>query len=143
MESKIQELETKRLDTNNESNKTNDVNKKIETRTNGLQPENMVDTASHKKEIKCDVCSKDFKSKAILLNHNKKFHILKGTMIYKCDDCNKKVKDKMKFISHITKEHTVCTECMKIFSNPTSQSVHMTAVHENQNEKHQIEKEPS
>ena len=96
-----------------------------------------------KKEIKCDVCSKDFKSKAILLNHDKTFHTLKGTMIYKCGNCNKKVKDKRKFISHITKEHIVCTECMKIFSNPTSQSVHMTAVHENQNEKHQIEKEPS
>ena len=49
LESKIQELETKRLDTNNECNKTNDGDKKIETRTTGLQPENIVDTVSHKK----------------------------------------------------------------------------------------------
>ena len=58
LESKIQELETKRLDTNNECNKTHDEDKKIETKTNGLQPANIVDTASQKKETKCDVCSK-------------------------------------------------------------------------------------
>ena len=50
--------------------------KTLTTKANGLQPENIVDTASHKKEIKCDVCYKDFKSKAILVNHDKKFTYL-------------------------------------------------------------------
>ena len=72
-----------------------------------------------------------------------KFHIVKGTKIYKCDNCNEKVDGKMKLIGHISKEHIVCTICMKIFSDPKSLSFHMTAVHDNQNEKHQIEKEPS
>ena len=100
-----------------------------------MKPENIVDTASHTKEIKCDVCSKDFKSKATLLNHDNKFHIVKGTKIYKCDKSNEKVDDKMILISHINKEHIVCTMCMKIFSNPTSLSFHMTAVRDNHNKK--------
>ena len=143
LEIKIQELETKRVNTNNECNKTNDEDKIIETKTTGLQPEYIVGNTSHIKEIKCDVCSKDFKSKATILNHDKKFHIVKGTKIYKCDNCNEKMEDKMKLISHIIKEHIVCTMCMKIFLNTTSLSFHMNAVHDKQNKKHQIEKEPS
>ena len=116
---------------------------KLETTTYGLQKENVNDTASHAKENKCDVCSRDLKRKATLLNHDKKFHILKGTNIYKCDNCKEKMDDKTKLINHITKEHIYCTICRKILLNPTSLNFHMIAVHESKKEKHQLEKEPS
>ena len=49
-----------------------------------------------KTDFKCDVCSKEFKSISNLLNHDKKFHMLKGTNLYKCDNCNEKLGDKTK-----------------------------------------------
>ena len=75
------------------------------------------------------------KIKATLLNHDKKFHIVKGTNIFKCDNCKENIYDKTKFISHINKEHIYCTICMKILLNPTSLSSHIFTIHDNKTKK--------
>ena len=96
-----------------------------------------------KTDFNCDVCSKEFKSISNLLNHDKKFHMHKGTNLYKCDNCNKKLEDKTKLKYHITKEHIACNICLKIYPTIKSLNIHITAVHDNLTTKHQIEKEPS
>ena len=59
LEAKVKELKTKGVMNIHEGNKSKDKNKTKDTTTNGLQPENVNDTASHTNKIKCDVCSKD------------------------------------------------------------------------------------
>ena len=77
LKDKVKELDKKGEKKIYECNTNKDETKKIETTTHGLQTENVDDTASHAKENQGDICRKDFKSKSILLNHDKKFHILK------------------------------------------------------------------
>ena len=41
-------------------------------------------------ELICQICTWEFKSRVNIVNHDKKFHMVKGTNIYKCDNCKKK-----------------------------------------------------
>ena len=108
-----------------------------------LKKETNNDGAWLKSNFIFDVCSKEFKSISNLLNHDKKFHMLKGTNVYKCDNCNEKLGDKTKLKYHITKEHIACNICFKIYPTIKSLNIHITGVHDNITTKHQIEKEPS
>ena len=96
-----------------------------------------------RKVLNCKLCNKVFKSESNLLNHDKKFHMKKGTTTYKCDNCNEKLVNKINLENHISKEHITCNLCMKIFPTITSLNIHITAVHDKLKTKHQIEKEPS
>ena len=73
-----------------------------------------------RKEQKCKLCDKVFKSGPNLSNHDKKFHMKKGTTTYKCDNCNEKLVNKINLENHISKEHITCNLCMKIFPTLTS-----------------------
>ena len=96
-----------------------------------------------RKELKCKLCDKVFKSESNLLNHDKKFHIKKGSTTYKCDNCYEKFANKINLENHISKEHITCNLCMKIFPIITSLNIHITAVYDKLKTKHQIEKEPT
>ena len=78
-----------------------------------------------------------------MLNHDKKFHKLKGTNVYKCDNCNKKLEDKSKLKYHITKEHIECNTYLTIFPTIKSLNIHIPEVHDNLITKHQLKKEQS
>ena len=108
-----------------------------------MEAESKYGTIYKRKELKCRLCDKLFKTESNLSNHDKKFHMKKGTTTYKCDNCNEKLDDKLKLKYHITKEHIACATCFKIFPTISSLNIHITAVHDKLITKHQIEKEPS
>ena len=76
-------------------------------------------------------------------NHDKRYHILKGTNIYKCDNCNEKMENRNVLKQHINKEHITCSLCDKVFPSITSLNNHITAIHDKLKPKHDIEREPS
>ena len=93
-----------------------------------------------RKELNCKLCDKIFKSESNILNHDKKFHMKKGTTAYKCDYCNEKLVNKNNLENHISKEHITCNLCMEIFPTITSLNTHITAVHDKLKIKHKIKK---
>ena len=103
-----------------------------------INESNLVNT-----ELICEICTKEFKSRVNIVNHDKKFHMVKGTNIYKCDNCEEKHNTKSKLKYHITKGHITCTICLKIFPTIQSLNIHITAVHDKLKTKHHIEEEPS
>ena len=82
-----------------------------------------------KTDFKCDIFCKEFLSISILLNHDKKFHMQKGTNVYKCENCNEKLEDHNKLKYFITNDHIPCNICLTIFQTIKSLNIHITAVH--------------
>ena len=94
LEAKLSLLEnsfTKNINTNSESNvlTENDETQKII-----LDEESKSKTIYDRKELNYTLCDKVFKTESNLLNHDKKFHMKKGTKTYKCDNCNEKLDNK-------------------------------------------------
>ena len=94
------------------------------------------------REPNCKLCDKVFKTESTLLNHDKKFHMKKGTTTYKCDNCDEKIANKTNIENHINREQITCNLCMKILPTITSLNIHITAVHDKLKKAHQIEKRP-
>ena len=141
MELKLSEIQNKTFFETQKGKIIDKEIRKVETISN--KEGNDTDNVLLKTVFKCDICSKEFKSTSNLLNHDKKFHMLKGTNVYKCDNCNEKLEDKSKLKYHNTKEHIASNICLKIFPTITSLNIHITAVHDNLITNHQIDKEPS
>ena len=99
--------------------------------------------SKHLIKFKCEICRREFKNGNNLENHDKRYHILKGTNIYKCDNCNEKMKNRNVLKQHINKEHITCSLCDKVFPSITSLNNHITAIHDKLKPKHDIEREPS
>ena len=91
----------------------------------------------------CDICRKVFKTETNYINHDKKFHMIKGTNIFKSDNCDNQFEDKNYLNLHITKDHINCSVCRKVFQKITSLNTHITAVHDKITVKHQIKKDSS
>ena len=94
-------------------------------------------------DLKCFICKKHIKNTTLLGNHDKRFHLEKGTALYKCDNCNEIFEDKMQLVQHITTYHVLCSICKKVFPTSSSLSDHITAVHDQLKLKHTIEREAS
>ena len=71
------------MEKNQKAECSNTIDKAIEIMSN-------VESALINTEYRCEICSKEFKNKVKFLNHDKKFHLVRGTNIYKCDNCNEK-----------------------------------------------------
>ena len=91
----------------------------------------------------CDICRKVFKTERNLINHDKKFDMIKGTHVFKCDNCDNQFEDKNYLNLYIKKYHINCSVCQKVFPTITSLNTHITAVHDKITVKHQIEKDSS
>ena len=91
LEGKLSELQNKML----VETKTVEIsNKEISKEAIISNEERNKDSILVKTDFNCDICSKQFKSISNILNHDKKFHMQKGTNLYKCDNCNEKLEDK-------------------------------------------------
>ena len=143
LEAKVSVLENSFNNNVNTNCESNVQTENDETQNKILEAESKYGTIYKRKELKCRLCDKLFKTESNLSNHDKKFHMKKGTTTYKCDNCNEKLVNKINLENHISKEHITCNLCMKIFLTITSLNIHITAVHDKLKTKHQIEKEPS
>ena len=81
LEAKVSVLENgfnKNVNTSNESN----------VQTEKYKTQNDIFEEESRNKLKCKLSDKVFKSESNLLNHDKKFHMKKGTTTYKCYNCN-------------------------------------------------------
>ena len=157
LETKIKSLETENANLKSKINeyhlfsaeeptsKMINTGKEIET-SNIQQTENNI--MFKRPKLECNICSKEFKNKNTLKNHDEKFHISRGqfgngSSSFKCDNCNKKFTEKNLLENHILKEHIRCSDCKKVFPSITTLNIHITAVHDNLTMKHDLEREPS
>ena len=79
----FEDIEQKLLELGNQQNGKHTETKNAEIISN--KESDLVNT-----ELICEICTKEFKSRVNIVNHDKKFHMVKGTNIYKCDNCKKK-----------------------------------------------------
>ena len=88
------------------------------------------------KRHKCEICDKDFKSKAILRAHFNHFHNQKQQSI--CDICNKGgFRNQSQLVLHMksiheNKKEYKCNSCGKTFSTGVNLKTHINGVHNGQ-----------
>ena len=97
------------------------------------------------KEIKekCEICQKVCSN---MKEHDENHHIKNSSsnnIEYKCDICTLTFKDKCEVPAHIIDKHRKCTHCKKIFTTEKVLETHIKAIHNKNDKKHNIEREPS
>ena len=67
-----------------------------------------------KSEMKCFICTQEFKSTYTSKKNDKKFHIKKkkeNQLRFKCGQCGATFIDKIEVLHHIIRKHKACNVC--------------------------------
>ena len=79
---------------------------------------------SDKLKLSCEICSKKFKSKHTLKEHDK----VHSSVVYQCSQCSHETKHKHNLKEHMKNVHentkVICNYCQKIFSGNSSLNAH-------------------
>ena len=96
--------------------------------------EESIHLVSHNpRSIQCTVCTKLYRSEALLQKHHKRIHS-ESVFSFKCDHCNKDFRELGKKKSHVAQTHRnirnyPCHQCDKTFKRQAHLTLHITSIH--------------